>query len=597
MNVPELKKAVDFIDREIGERCAVIGRLLKSEKEKRALEARRKQVRYRLETMFSYGGEKINVKDPVRPQMQRVEAELAECREKTADLEGDFEAYLQTADFLKQWAGYILNPNDTRVLFSEEDPHKLCKKLMQWDDPHADRALLAKALFLKASLRGCSPQIVRRASEVLQEYGRRVKKEGKKGDAAYQEAIACLCLRDILYRIREGDDFEEKDRRRMGEALQGVSEKTGVYPVLGWYQSILRTGFLGREELQLLGCFYELYPRQQPGETWYLGMWLTCFKKALQNRAYNDLMKKFLIDGFPAFFACYRMNERKSLQEAFSACLNAGGGQARERFEEYRPLFDETVGKTLEDSAYLNLAADTIEKLWQEGKLPSVKKLDMNYDWDGRDALQELTARCVAKVKADPMNQILYPAFWSLAWIEEKARAMYLVQSAPARKERWGRIAMIGLLAPLGVWMGMSGYYYFWGICGLCWIVVVLPLLRPRFGLIRKDQALLVCYALCALTALIVEKSTLKETFLEILTQKDWNTFFRNRLLGMEMERNRYFQNDAVLFGIFGQKIPVSTAVLGKIIWPTFYVVPVILYLQAFFESRRRRKTGAGGKR
>lgn len=174
------------------------------------------------------------------------------------------------------------------------------------------------------------------------------------------------------------------------------------------------------------------------------------------------------------------------------ACLGTGidkcSQQVRERFEEYRNVFEERVTQWLADEAYTQRVRDRLHSLEEKGKLPSLKKLDKSYkQGDGKNALQEITLKCVAEVRENRMDRTLNPEFWDASCIEEKAKKMYRLKSAPARQEKWNQLAVLCVMAFLGL-AGPNNI----GECLL--FLAALILVSPDSG--RKDRALLVGYAL-----------------------------------------------------------------------------------------------------
>ena len=117
-----LGKSIDFVDRDIEYRCAVVRELLVCEEEKQALEMRRAQIDRQVDLLFGFGGEQIEKRETLQEKMRQLEEKAESCRAEIPDFEGEYSAYLAAADFLKRQAEIILNPTDDTVLMSVVAP-------------------------------------------------------------------------------------------------------------------------------------------------------------------------------------------------------------------------------------------------------------------------------------------------------------------------------------------------------------------------------------------------------------------------------------------------------------------------------------------
>ncbi len=498
VNAHALKKAMDFINREIEETCLLLRRWKALEQEKSGLQARRQQVQHLIGQVFSYGGEKIALNKQPTKNQQRLEKEIAECRRKAANLGVARDAYLETAAFLEKWEKTIVNPDKTGILFSKKSPQSLAPELMARKDSNMKGLLGLKTLLLKSFLRGADETVIEQALIAAQDYTEQLQSAKKPIAAEYLEVVSYLCLRDILNKLQNGGRFEENDKQRMLKTFRDLPKQTSVYQVLSVYRGVAGTGFLEKEELLLLGYFDECISKPLPDQMWYAKAWLTCFNKALQSQDYNSLMQRFILDGFPNFFDSYMKNEKTSLREVLNTCLNnvdqygQNSQHALLRFEEYGSIFQKKVTEQVEKDDYTRLVIDTLYGLEEAGKLPRVKKMKKR---SGGDAIQEVALCCVAQIRENPMEQILNPVFWDVSRIEKIAGELYWKQMAPVRKEKRSRIAAFCVMAPLGVWMGTGDGAFYAAVL----LLIILICASPGSG--RKDRALLVSFALSVIAS------------------------------------------------------------------------------------------------
>lgn len=512
-----LRKSIDFTDRDIEYRWAAVRELLACEKEKEALETRRAQIDRQVEMLFAFGGEQIEKRDPLQEKMRQLEEKAESCRAKIPDFEGEYSAYPDTAAFLKRQAEIILNPTDDTVLMSVEEPRKLCPELTEWKDEKADQSLRTKALLLQTFLRGCPQKVERRALAAVTKYLQLVDLSCYADDEkmAFLAVIPYLMLKEILHKIGSGrGSFEEEDRQRMDKALGRVLLSRSAYPILYSYQNISQAGFLEREELLMLGDFYEYFSEREFHGAAYAQVWQVCFEKALHNRNYHHLMGDFLRAGFGKFLRFYDMGGKKRLgdvlvreqkgqkkgTEAQDGQRKWGEpGQEREILQEYMSCFDGEIRSYLEENAYLQEATKALLKQSEAGVLPAVRKLNMNFSWEnGRDAWQELSVRCTAKIRENWMEENLNPAFWDPRRINGIAEEMCGEQSGAGgderRKNRREKIMLL-VMPALGILMGT-------GKIG-CYTGCVLLACLVWGGIVseKTKRNLLLCYALYLVTA------------------------------------------------------------------------------------------------
>lgn len=511
-----LGKSIDFVDRDIEYRCAVVRELLVCEEEKQALEMRRVQIDRQVDLLFGFGGEQIEKRETLQEKMRQLEEKAESCRAEIPDFEGEYSAYLAAADFLKRQAEIILNPTDDTVLMSVEEPRKLCPELVKWNDEKVDQAFRVKALLLQTFLRGCGPGVERLALAAITEYLELVDLScyTDKEKNAFLAVIPYLILKEILYKISAGrGKFEKEDRQRMEEALGRVALSRSAYPILLSYQNIFQAGFMEREELLLLGDFYEYFSEKECNGAAYVQAWQVCFKKALHNRSYHPFMRDFLKEGFGKFLRFFDAGGKRCLgdvlgREVIEKRQREGGegengqrkpGQGTEILQEYLSCFDGEVRSYLEENSYLQEATKALLKQSAAGALPSVRKLNMHFVWEnGRDAWQELAVRCIAEIKESWTEKNLNPVFWDPGRINEIAGEMCTEQRKAGgderRKNRYEK-SMLLVMPLLGIWMGT-------GKIG-CYIGCVLLACVVWGGIIseKTKRNLLMCYALYLVTA------------------------------------------------------------------------------------------------
>ncbi len=131
-----------------------------------------------------------------------------------------------------------------------------------------------------------------------------------------------------------------------------------------------------REELLLLGDFYEYFSEKECNGAEYVQAWQVCFKKALHNRSYHPFMRDFLKEGFGKFLRFFDAGGKRCLgdvlgREVIEKRQREGGegengqrkpGQGTEILQEYLSCFDGEVRSYLEENSYLQEATKALLK-------------------------------------------------------------------------------------------------------------------------------------------------------------------------------------------------------------------------------------------